>query len=350
MVSPIRPAHCPPLEEIAALIDGRLSGADRARVVAHVADCADCYAVLAGTVDFLDHHDEGSVEDEGEGHPSKSHAALVLLSPPPETEELPPTESILPVRPGNPRTKKFRDWGWMLRLAAAVVVGVGAGALVYPLLKVREPELNVAELLAGTSPSEGVPSWTAVTANRGWANGEEMAEALVLLGADIADLHFTAQQGDAQALDQVFGSIEKQGREAMLDEPQLETIRALKTTRQAVTQDELLSGVRELDKAIRRELLKVDLATDYSFGKWAEAGRLAAESGNTSHFAKGSPSRQFLSWLLKQLDRPNSELLRPAAADHVRSIRDLLQGESPDIEALASHFDAILRAYTPLGP
>ena len=41
-----RSDECPPLETIAAYLDDRLSGADRSRVAAHIADCETCYFVF----------------------------------------------------------------------------------------------------------------------------------------------------------------------------------------------------------------------------------------------------------------------------------------------------------------
>jgi len=41
---------CPDPETIAAFIDGRLGGAERAQVIEHLADCADCYFVFSESV------------------------------------------------------------------------------------------------------------------------------------------------------------------------------------------------------------------------------------------------------------------------------------------------------------
>jgi tetratricopeptide (TPR) repeat protein len=44
---------CPDPETLAGYLDGRLSGSDRDRVVAHLADCEDCYFVFAESVRTL---------------------------------------------------------------------------------------------------------------------------------------------------------------------------------------------------------------------------------------------------------------------------------------------------------
>ncbi|HEX5716031.1 MAG TPA: zf-HC2 domain-containing protein, partial [Thermoanaerobaculia bacterium] len=56
---------CPPLEDIAAFLDGKLSEGERARVVAHLADCESCYAVFAGAARYqLEEEDEATQEHE----------------------------------------------------------------------------------------------------------------------------------------------------------------------------------------------------------------------------------------------------------------------------------------------
>ena len=43
---------CPPLEDLAAFLDGNLPEDGRARVTAHLADCERCYEVFAGAARF----------------------------------------------------------------------------------------------------------------------------------------------------------------------------------------------------------------------------------------------------------------------------------------------------------
>src|SRR5215207_2709391 len=49
---------CPSLEDLAAFLDGKLSGDEHARVVAHLADCPRCYEVFAESARFQLYEEE----------------------------------------------------------------------------------------------------------------------------------------------------------------------------------------------------------------------------------------------------------------------------------------------------
>src|SRR6185295_1048566 len=51
---------CPPLEDIAAFLDGRLSAKERERMTEHLARCESCYEIFAGAVHF---QEDSSAED-----------------------------------------------------------------------------------------------------------------------------------------------------------------------------------------------------------------------------------------------------------------------------------------------
>jgi len=40
---------CPSIEDIAALIDGKLEGSEKSNLMAHIADCPDCYEIFSQT-------------------------------------------------------------------------------------------------------------------------------------------------------------------------------------------------------------------------------------------------------------------------------------------------------------
>jgi putative zinc finger protein len=46
---------------LAAFLDGKLAGAERQRVVEHLADCTECYEVFVGTARFLEEEGKGGV-------------------------------------------------------------------------------------------------------------------------------------------------------------------------------------------------------------------------------------------------------------------------------------------------
>src|SRR5687767_6985686 len=64
------PKGCVGLEDIAALAEGRLSGAERERVVGHVAGCEECREVLAGVMGEM-----GSSSRDAAGRDSSQTAA-----------------------------------------------------------------------------------------------------------------------------------------------------------------------------------------------------------------------------------------------------------------------------------
>ena len=61
------PSRHPDAGELAAFIDGKLSRAERSRIVAHVTACADCYEVFSEAVHVLD---DEEVPEEAEVSPT----------------------------------------------------------------------------------------------------------------------------------------------------------------------------------------------------------------------------------------------------------------------------------------
>jgi hypothetical protein len=46
------PSKCPPAEELAALLEGRLRGKARTRLLAHLNACEPCFQVFTAAVEF----------------------------------------------------------------------------------------------------------------------------------------------------------------------------------------------------------------------------------------------------------------------------------------------------------
>ena len=42
-------AQCPSIEDIAALVDGKLEGKEKEKIVAHITECQDCYEIFSET-------------------------------------------------------------------------------------------------------------------------------------------------------------------------------------------------------------------------------------------------------------------------------------------------------------
>lgn len=78
----------PEVEEIAALLDGRLEGVERGHLVAHLADCEDCYEIFAETARFLGEEatagtapEEPAVETETPARPADGPGTGRVLRP-----------------------------------------------------------------------------------------------------------------------------------------------------------------------------------------------------------------------------------------------------------------------------
>lgn len=307
MVSTSRTPHCLPPEDIAALVDGRLSGAEHARVVAHIADCADCYAVLAGTVDFLDHEEGARSADE----------------------ELPPTESIRPVKAPNPGSGKARDWGWMFRLAASVLVGVGVGWLVVGLRQMPSgsaEEWTPREVLPNEAP------YSNATRSGNAEPGPGLSSTAFLSGVKVIDLHFLLSQGRMKDVKSFF-----------------EQLRNLEPQELAAEEQPLdVKGQVDLEQKLLDLYRAAGGSREHELGKWAEAGRLAAKAEDRTYFAEGSLSRRFLDWTLRNLNDPDTVFLPDEVPKKIEGISELVQAEAlsdENLRTLAERFVAIIEAY-----
>src|SRR5687767_9374838 len=150
---------CPPLEDIAAFLDGKLSEGERARIVAHLADCESCYAVFAGAARFqLEEEEEEEFQE-----PAAAAAATVV-----------------------PFLGKKRIARWALPLAALLVLGLATVPLY--LQASRMPEIVSAELVD--------PGWRGQPWSEGDTRGDrDLGEAYdaydFLVGVYLVDLHLT---------------------------------------------------------------------------------------------------------------------------------------------------------------
>lgn len=57
--------ECPPAEELAALLEGRIDPEIRKRVLAHLNACEPCFQVFTAAVEFRARFPEYAKEDEG---------------------------------------------------------------------------------------------------------------------------------------------------------------------------------------------------------------------------------------------------------------------------------------------
>ncbi|HEX4953528.1 MAG TPA: zf-HC2 domain-containing protein [Thermoanaerobaculia bacterium] len=288
-MSTSRESTCPSDEQIAASLDGRLSGPERDQVEAHLASCPLCYQVFKEAAEVL----EDVLADTPRGEPS-----VVAAGPLPPTA--PPPPSLLPRR---------------LALAAAVLAAVLGGIALYRVVTAPESISTIA-LIAPLAGQEGdlVDHLFEGRLRGGHPERSLLPDVkwAVELGVRWVDLAVACRARDASAVDSAVADIE-------------DLWARLSSTLEAGRQRALVSACEGLDhreRTLERSLRH--LAPDFSLGRWAEAGRLAAVARSGTFFAPGSPFRAQLERIrvsraqrleVKQATRSVSEVLdRPERA------------------------------------
>lgn len=316
---------CPSLEDIAAFLDGMLPAEERERIVAHLADCEACYQMFAGAADFL------------------AEAGLSAESKELETVDK-PKGKVVPF-PFPDRTKH----PWWLAAAALVVLGLGVG-ITYRTYFVQ-PEMIIAELtdpvLESPGVEEHVHDWIRLRGLDDASSGGNVAAFMV--GGLLVDLRLYVQAKDVyqttETLRTLAGEVD--------DADQMEAM-----TKRFQEQAEATKSVADLQQVSaafpdwERELGGEDstLHPEFlAFGKWAEAGRVAAGLREPEFFERGK-NRRFLRWLLGQPEKEEGILSPDDQQDkqvlsHLQEIARLWDAEERDYQGLATAFGRILDHY-----
>jgi putative zinc finger protein len=255
---------CPPLEEVAAFAEGRLRGADRERLIAHLAGCADCREVLAETI-------ETAEELAAEDRPG-------VIAPMPAT------------RPARSP--------WLVRGAAAAATVAIVGAVVVSQVNATRsppsPDEWLAEMPAATNLAPHV--WGGVRM-RGAGVPGPMLQQSTELGALLVDVRVTSVAGDVEmgsdVLTRMAAIVEDAG---FMGEEDVSTLQAI---------------ARESDNERRRALLAAKLPAIeermrerfepavLDLGTFAEEAQIAARAGDRS-FLESRAARRYLDWVLSQ--------------------------------------------------
>lgn len=259
-------------ERLAAFVDGRLSSSEREHIVAHLASCEDCYEVFSETVSF-------QVEADEEVEPTVLPAPYSPVKPSPWR------------RPGV-----WRRWVPAATLAAAAALTI---LVIAPWERSpRAPELPVQVIASTVTGADTAASVRQRIDAHGWPQtlGPESfgsAEATAFqLGVRMVELEvaLTADDRDSSAIlshriESLLENLElgeavshayfggPSGLRDLLDEQ--------------VGTSELLDLHREADTVVSAATDETPSFADpfwYAFGKWAEAGYLAAASGRDDHF------------------------------------------------------------------
>jgi hypothetical protein len=302
---------CPTDEELAAFLDGTLTKAERARVTAHLADCESCYEIFAGSVHFL--LDSPSVEAGGQVLPFVSKR-----------------------EGGGGGIRR-----WLPAAAAAVVVA----ALGYGGYKELSEPPTLAALVAPVAHRSGVAEKINVTRFRGGGDDEDdllSSRPPFLVGARLVDLRLGLQAGDSAKASDLLRDIGNQLKKvSFVDEEADRYIQEANVLEKQATAEEL----RRIDASLpARDKEFEEIFSSFSpfdFGKWTEAGRLAAETQAPGFF--GWRNRWYLRRLLK-----NKDAYEEGVAEHLAEIERIWDRgnlQSKDYQELSRQFGEIVRSY-----
>lgn len=296
---------CPPLEEIAALLDGRLEAQDRARIIQHLDECPDCYEVFVGAARFLE-------EDAASEQPLADKTAE--------------KGKVVPLPLGS--STAVRRW---LPLAAAAVLALAVGLPVYRAF-LAPPRIGSTETLV--RPLEGAAGlqdlWV-LGASRGEEDLSGYQANSFLVGVYLVDrqvsLDLDAPEKAKEFSQRIANSL--QGALRM----EKEAGRFYDEWKGAASS---LMSSAEAENLLKVEGTGVDL--DFlAFGKWAEAARLAAATRSSELF-EDRDIRRFPSYFLnadflgeeEQGSREEEQDLGTAVHQKLRRIDEIL--DSGDLQ------------------
>lgn len=274
---------CPPLEDLAAFLDGRLSGEERARMTAHVADCERCYEVFAGAARFQ--------------------------------QDSAPKGSVFPFPFGRRKSDEPRKptvrWK-AIGMVASILLVVGLGALIGYRTFLAQPEMGVAELIEPLQVQEAAKNLYDYDVYRGPGDteGSFSDRPSFLVGVFLVDLRLGLEVGDAESSANLLQAISKELEEVPLMGEEATRYSDLYLQ----LKDEARSAgiFRQLQADI--PAMEAKLSGDESalspeslaFGKWTEAARLAAVTRTADFFDKWA-NRRFLTQVIREKEEAKRE-------------------------------------------
>jgi hypothetical protein len=308
------PTTHPDLESLAAFVDGRLAGAEHARVIEHLARCEDCFEVVAETGEVQE-----ELEEDEASQPGGAFEDNVVVHP-----------------------SAWRRWApAAAALAAALVLAVFG---VWRMGWLLAPDLSVdtlASRLAGSTTRLDDEAWE----NHGWPGfrgGESSLQekaASFRAGVHAVDLQVALRRGDRDRATGAATDLLKTLRD-------LASVGPVKADYQQVSEwlESDRSPAEIADRAAAAEEDLIPLIDDeryYKLGKWAEAGRLAALAGDRRTLRSRS-LRGGLEDLLEEA--PDEDALEEAVTDRLGAIRERLRGDlsDSDLDRLAADFTSIV--------
>jgi hypothetical protein len=314
---------CPPLEEIAAFLDGMLSPEDRERITAHLASCESCYEVFAGAVHFQE--EEGSAAATSKGS----------IVPFPFVGEA----DSAPSRPSPIRRVPL----WMA-VAASILIVPALGLLTWRIVQ-DSHKMVVADLVEPIVNREGSKVHEYTRLRGGEGADLETQKASFLAGAILVDLQMSLERGDVKSsyeLLDLLGSkladvdfMKETAEEVQEDADRLEDSPSYLT--------KVAEEAPDLEATLDESFLLPELL---AFGKWTEAGRLAALT-RSPEFFEDRNNRRFLNHLFKETPWAGDDLLEEIP-NHLQAIQEIWDaGELTETEygTLATELERIIKAY-----
>lgn len=305
---------CSPLdEEIAAFLDGTLSPEDRERITEHLASCESCYETFVGAVHFQ--------------------------------EQDAPKEGVVRPFDGRRNRAPWRASRW-LAVAASLFIVPALGLLAWRTFQ-SPYRMAVAELVEPVQAEEiSKEKLFDYTRLRGdGEDGSTTRKPSFLTGAILVDLRMSLARGDSKTSSQLLDLLgSKLADVSFMDKT------AEKVKEEAVRLEESPSHLAQVAEDARS--LEADLDDSYllpellAFGKWTEAGRLAAVT-ESPEFFESRKNRRFITHLFKQPLWEGDESLRNVPT-HLQAIQQIWEHEDlkpEDYTALANHFRSIIEAY-----
>lgn len=305
---------CLTVQELASLVDSTVAGEERRRLVEHLASCERCYGVYAETVRLQeDDRKGGEVLDFG------------------DRQEDPPSPVPL--------------WRW----AAAAAVAILAAMLVSPMGRdvlsgrgVLTADLPASQVGAHLHSSDDVlpfDDWTSLRTGGGYLAGLSEQERSVRLGAQTVDLEVALRTASVERARALLPTLTDLVRSFKGAESSAVLYRSLGVSLEGGQEPRSLLGVS------RKAASSLKNAADSNYlalGRWAEAGRLAAASGDV-RFLQRRAVRRFP-------ERAPDLELPVAAAQSLASIAERLAGgvDARELPELQRDFTAVLaRAGSP---
>jgi len=271
---------CSALEEVAAFAEGRLRGAERERLIAHLAGCADCREVLAETI-------EVGADLDAETSDQK-------------VADLRPVAVLRPMR---------SEWAVRVGAVAATVVVVGSSLVAWQLEARKHPPSR-SEWLAEMPPArELAPHIWGGIRMRGAGEAGELSAQSTEIGALLVDLEVALAANDAGSASDVLNRAATILDAAGMMDDDATMLRSAAERDIVATRTVMATQLPELQKRL------VERFDDFylDLGSFAGEARIAVTVGDRD-FLTARHTRRYIAWLLTQRDRA----LSPAALEALR--------------------------------